>query len=103
MQAVEHDGELQLIGYAVLVGPAVSGKPVESLKENLRVQSGPHFAQDADLLLVGFVVPPVGRARRDSCLFSLAKATVLVVHLNTESAREDLEILLLIGMYVQRV
>jgi hypothetical protein len=58
---------LQEVGYAVLVGLAVSGKPVESLEEDLRVQRRPEFDQDAGLL-VGVVPKPVRCARRSSSM-----------------------------------
>src|SRR5829696_5789202 len=102
MQAVERDRRLQQVGHAVLVGFAIFGKPIESLEEDLGVQSRPQFEQEAGLLLVVFAVPPVGRARRYGCLLSLPEASVLVLDLDTNGALEDLEMLLLERMDVQR-
>jgi len=79
------------------------GKTIECLEEDLGVQRGPAFDQDAGLLLIGFVPPPVGCAGWDECLFSLRKASILVIHLDTKGAEEGFEVFLLARMDVQQV
>src|SRR5215203_1011052 len=59
VHAVERNRLLQEAGHAVLVGLAVSGEPIDSLEEDLRVQRRSEFDQDVGLF-VGFVPPPVG-------------------------------------------
>jgi hypothetical protein len=102
VDAVECDRLLQEVGYAVLVGLAVSGEPVEGLEEDLGVQCRPQFEQDAGLL-VGVVPPPVGCAGRDGCLLSLPEPSLHFTHLDTKGAGEDFEMLRLERMDVKLV